>query len=141
MSIHLEAVDHVGMQATHEEEMALFEKISACIHEMREGADYRQVLEESLSVLLVHAQAHFAEEEQMMEEIGFPSLEAHAQEHAEALVRLEAIVETWRKYENLEVLERGLMIDYYDWLKHHVLTMDMLTARFINIHQMQQEAS
>lgn len=141
MSAHLEAVDHVGMQTTHEEEMALFEKISAYIHEIRKGSEHKQELESLLTRLFEHAQIHFAEEEQMMQEIDFPSYEAHAQEHTEALVRLEAIVETWRKYENLDVLERGLMIDYYDWLKHHVLTMDMLTARFINIHQMQQEAS
>jgi hemerythrin len=72
-----------------------------------------------------HLAEHFAEEERLMRAAGFPPHRIHAAEHRSALAACE------------KALARGQARDFLEaqfplWFRHHLATMDRVTARFLN---------
>ena len=71
------------------------------LHEtMLQGAD-RKTLDEFLSQLLEHSQAHFAYEEQLTSQHNYPGYEAHKSEYSRLMQHLVDLAE---RYKNCELL-------------------------------------
>jgi hemerythrin-like metal-binding protein len=80
----------------------------------------------AFEILLKQVHDHFKEEEQAMEEIAFPGISCHRDQHAQALNALQ--------HANLRVKEgavaegREIGVLFSQWLTFHISTMDRMLA-------------
>ncbi|WP_165840015.1 transporter substrate-binding domain-containing protein [Motiliproteus coralliicola] len=113
-----------GSDAVDGQHQHLFEEANRMIELMVEGADKAQVTTQ-IGQLLEFIEEHFRDEERLLEEVGYPEANTHANEH-QVLIR--------RGYELLSDFNRGLIdnnrIIYYltqEVITNHLLISD---ARF-----------
>lgn len=88
-----------------------------------------------LDELLEHTRHHFAEEERLMQEVGFPPYPIHKGEHDRVLADMSARSQRWKQDRDVEALREWLDQAVGDWFMAHVGTMDSVTAEFINMRQ------
>lgn len=84
-----------------------------------------------LDELLEHTRHHFAEEERLMQETGFPPYPMHKGEHDNVLADMAARVERWKQGHDVAALREWLDREIGDWFVNHVSSMDFVTAGFI----------
>lgn len=113
------------MNRDHEEFATLREQLLARI---AEGA--RESIDAMLDELHAHTQRHFAAEEQLMRDTGFPVYPIHKDEHERVLGDIATRIAHWRKHGDLAALGHWLDAAVGDWLLAHVETMDTVTAGF-----------
>ena len=119
------------MNLVHAEEVELLNRIEALLDT---GAS-EEVLSEALETLFEHTRAHFANEERLMRESGFPAYDMHKAEHDRVLNAFQLLMMDWRTQK-----DNGLIRDYVcaetpQWLHQHIATMDTVTAQFIALAQ------
>ncbi len=84
-----------------------------------------------LDRLLEHTRSHFAEENRLMQETGFPPYPMHKGEHDRVLDDMESRIARWKQGRDTKALSGWLEVGLVDWFVSHVSTMDYITARFI----------
>ena len=100
------------------------------LHEtMLQGAD-RAALDELLSQLLEHSQAHFAYEEQLMSQHNYPGYEAHKSEHSRLTQHL---VDLAGRYKNGELLlSFAIVLELKGWAVVHIEKSDKPLGTFLH---------
>ena len=88
-----------------------------------------------LDELLIHTRHHFSEEERLMLETRFPPYSMHKGEHDSVLAEMSAQIEEWKQKRNAGVLNEWLDHSVGDWFVNHVITMDFVTAGYIEMKQ------
>lgn len=107
----------------------LFSTVTELEHALRAGrAD--DVINQLLGQVIEHTITHFATEERLMEECGFPGLDAHRRDHQELCQKLTMF--------NLSNLAGGpdvaaaLLSLLQAWLHDHILKTDKEYSSFLN---------
>jgi hemerythrin len=86
--------------------------------------DCRSVIETVLETLLVYGRFHFAREERLMRESGFPGAEFHRSEHQAFARDIEALRLSCPRRPTVETTRQ--LLDYLTaWLRHHILIQDV----------------
>ncbi len=88
-----------------------------------------------LDELLSHTRHHFAEEERLMRETGFPPYAMHKGEHDRVLADMAVRIERWKQGGDAAELREWLDRAVGDWFVNHVNSMDFVTAGFIAMRQ------
>lgn len=83
-----------------------------------------------LDRLHAHTVRHFADEEQVMRETGFPVYAVHKEEHDSVLADMIQRIALWKQHRDLAALCHWLEIGVGEWLVGHIGSMDTVTARF-----------
>jgi hemerythrin-like metal-binding protein len=122
-----------GIGLIDSQHQSLFAAVNQLADSFRKGQAQEQATA-SLDFLVAYALEHFQTEEQHMREIGFPGLLQHAQEHARLLEKAHALQEAHA--EGLPVTMQ-VTIFFADWLKHHIIDMDLLYVNFLREQQAQ----
>lgn len=111
---------HAAMDRTHREFVAV-------VQALRAGADAE--LAAGLRAFIVHAQAHFGEEDEAMAASAFPAADCHADEHAtvlrsahEVLARVEA---------GDAAIGREFAAELARWFPSHVAHLDSALAHWL----------
>ena len=108
------------MDDTHREFAALLNKVG-------NAADSELVA--ALDELIVHTEAHFAMEQQWMEEKAFPPAHCHVREHEGVL---EITREVRKRVADGETHLAGVLAKAVaEWFTNHIATMDAVLAAFI----------
>lgn len=81
-------------------------------------------IEERIAFLVDYTFMHFDSEERLLEEVGYPDLEAHKQAHLEFRERMLAIQHAYRANPSAVSAEELLAL-VQDWFAHHILGEDM----------------
>ncbi|MGO9865642.1 MAG: bacteriohemerythrin [Terriglobales bacterium] len=115
-----------AMDAQHKR---LFDIIREVYTAMRSGRG-KDVAGGVLRRLIDYTVNHFAAEEKLMKEHGYPSLAAHCGEHRD----LEATVVAFKKDfdEGSKAITPELMKFLQNWLTTHILTIDQKYSDFLN---------
>lgn len=124
------------MNHTHEEEVALVNRIAEAIEAMEQGDNSVDLLP-LLDEWLVHTRAHFDSEHAIMEACGFPAYAVHRGEHERVFEILNQVIERYRKQGELAPLKQFVMETWPNWFDNHVNTMDFATAHFANMAEQQ----
>ncbi len=131
----LPRVDIDFMNRTHLEEVELVNQVGDMMQRWQSASSNASGSVRSIETLLdhwlEHARAHFARENALMQEYAFPALAVHAEEHRAALALLQERVSDWRRGHDFEPLERFVFHRWPKWFNNHVITMDMMTARYV----------
>jgi len=124
-------VAYAEMNTVHAEEV---EHLNAIETLLDVGASRTQ-LGDALEALFEHTRAHFANEERLMRETGFPPYEMHKSEHDRALNEFQLLMTDWRTTKDDALIREYICERTPAWLHQHIAAMDTVTARFIAMVQ------
>lgn len=112
--------DHAAFAEIHE----------ALVDMLAKGVPYDRV-DSALDELLRHTRAHFAAEERMMIETGFPAYPVHKGEHERVLAEMSEQIEHWTRGRDAKAFGDWMRLTLADWFVTHVASMDLMTSRFV----------
>jgi hemerythrin len=115
------------MNTVHAEEAELLNRIESLLDANASEED----LSKTLETLFEHTRAHFANEERLMRETGFPPYAMHKAEHDRALNEFQLVMMDWRTKKDNNILREYIGSTVPQWLHQHIATMDTATANFI----------
>ncbi len=124
----LPLVAYPQMNDVHYEEVELLNRLITLLSE--EPSQHGQIAQ-TLDELLEHTKAHFANEEQLMQETMFPAMQMHQDEHQRVLQELQTYIDSWKNQHEAPVLLHYFSVIIPQWLHRHISTMDTMTAQFI----------
>ena len=120
-SVNIAEMDH--------QHQRLFRMVAELEHALRTGrAD--SIIDEVLEKVIQHTISHFAAEEDLMQQHGFPGLAAHRCDHQTLAQQLAAF--------NLSTLAGrpdippALLVFLQSWLRDHILKTDKEYSEFLN---------
>ena len=119
------------MNLDHAEFVALRDKLLVLLQSQPSDNEVNSLLDE----LFEHTRRHFAEEERLMLETGFPPYPVHKGEHDQVLANMTAQLERWKYGRDAAATRDWLDKAVGDWFITHVGTMDLVTAGFIEMKQ------
>lgn len=114
-------VGHPAMDDTHRE-------FVDCLDTLLQAPD--EGLPQALDAFIVHARAHFGEEDHWMRTTGFPPRDCHIDEHAKVLASVEEVREILHQQGNV-ALCRELAQALRDWFPGHVQHLDSALATWL----------
>jgi hemerythrin len=83
--------------------------------------------------LFDYAALHFATEERLMEEHGFPALEIHLMEHRKFVERVKALKMNFKKNKTDKyTLPNDVLTFLWEWLQTHILKTDKQYGSYLN---------
>jgi hemerythrin len=115
------------MNAVHAEEVEQLNRIEALLDVNAPEGE----LSEALEAFFEHTRAHFANEERLMRDVGFPAFQMHKAEHDRALNEFQLVMMEWRNRKDDTVIRDYICGETPQWLHQHIATMDTVTANFI----------
>jgi hemerythrin len=127
--IPLVAVD--SMNQTHMDEVDLINRLHELLQQHQTGAGDDAAVSAALDAFETHVVEHFAAEEQLMLETGFPAYPVHRGEHERVLAALRDLLRVYREAGNLRPFADYLENGHLHWAYNHIATMDTMTAFFI----------
>jgi hemerythrin len=124
-------VDLEEMNEVHYEEADIVNNIDELITKKSAGEDVQEDLIDALEGFVTHTEAHFANEQRLMDEYMFPATHCHESEHSAALANIREVVDAYKKSGDLTALSSFFRQQLPGWLDNHIATMDAVTAGFI----------
>lgn len=129
----------VGVPALDSDHRCLV-RIINLLAEVDHGAEARSTVETVLETLAMYARYHFAREERVMEQCGFPASHFHRAAHEEFTDYVHGL--------RVRLAGRGTpdlakeLFDYLtQWLRHHILIQDMAYKPYVRgVHGASQGA-
>ena len=115
-----------SMNATHAEEVALLRDLLSAL----EADDVARVAELA-ATFAAHVEEHFAREERLMEQHGFPPYPIHKSEHDRMRPLVAEHCAGVGSADGRVALLRFIREEFLPWLTSHVATMDTATAHFL----------
>ncbi|MBM9614362.1 bacteriohemerythrin [Desulfobulbus rhabdoformis] len=110
-----------GIDAIDQQHHHLVDLVNKLHHAMRVRAG-KSVLGATLAELAQYTVEHFKDEERMMEEAGYPKLDAHKREHEKLVAQ---VVDFQKQFESGSVtITLDLMNFLSDWLINHIKRVD-----------------
>jgi len=119
----------VNIASLDRQHQGLFDTINELKEALASG-NGREALEGVLQRLVQYAATHFAAEEMLMEEYGFPGLATHRVEHQSFQRKVAKYVEDFRAGKTGTLV--SLMMFLQGWLKEHILRTDKAYGEFLN---------
>lgn len=115
-----------SMNDTHLEEILIINRLETASRD----SDIEAV-HEILKELLEHTEIHFSDEEDTMEEAVFPAFKMHKSEHDRHLHELKSVIKYFEEHKDTRAISAYIEGNLTPWLKHHIETMDTMTALFL----------
>lgn len=120
----------IGIDAMDEEHRELIGLMKNVFLENEKSANKPQ-LTESVNRLIGFTRKHFADEEKLMTEMGFPDFQKHKAQHAEILSRLDKDFEHFKKSPSSNLTD-GFFSFLLFWLKNHIQNADRQYSNHFN---------
>jgi len=132
-SLSPENIPSVGidfMDQTHREEVEIVISLKQKIKNRLSAEQDETEITQLLKLWLEHTQAHFARENELMLETGFPAYSVHSGEHENALKHMQTVMDDWHQNKNIDRLKDYVFSLWPDWFMMHVNSMDKVTAEY-----------
>lgn len=123
---HMPRVALDEMNQTHEEELVL---IHALAQQLANSESTMTDVQAAADAWFSHTQAHFANEERIMQQVSFPAYRMHKAEH-DRVLELVAQLMAQLAEGNRDPLYHFIMDEWPVWFDRHVRSMDTATALF-----------
>ena len=126
----VEEMDVEQMQQTHENEIKLLNSIEKLAFGYEKNEAQKRELEEKLDAYIAHVKAHFASEEDLMQQYDFPSYEMHKLAHDMFLIDLAYATRQWKEFGDIAKII-NFAYKTPEWIVMHVNGVDAPTARYL----------
>jgi len=107
----------------------LVDMVNQLFDAMKSGKG-NQVMGDILKQLIAYTQTHFAAEERLMKQYGYPDFEAHKKEHNALVIQVLDLQKQFQ--EGKAVLTQHVMTFLRDWLSKHIQGDDKKYGVFFN---------
>lgn len=114
-------VAYEPMNEVHENEIKILEKL---LKKLKNNEDFKKEFEE----FFADVKKHFRFEEELMQKYNFFAYVPHKMEHDKIIQELEEI-----KNKNEKEVLKYFNERFLPWLDNHILTIDTVTAGFLNM--------
>jgi hemerythrin len=119
----------VGIERIDSQHKSLVEMINDLFRAMSNRED-KEFIQPLISNLISYAASHFKDEEQLMQQAGFPDLNNHKREHEDFTLKIKQFQLRHSKGEAALSLE---IINFLkEWLLDHIITKDRKYARYMS---------
>lgn len=115
-----------GIASIDEQHRQLVDLVNRFDEASRRGRGTR-IMNEILNELIGYTQEHFAHEEKLMAEAGFPGLKKHQGRHRQLLQKVERLQFEFSRDGRRVTAEVRDLLEY--WVKSHILNDDMAFSR------------
>ena len=120
----------IGVPLIDRQHRALVSALDTLTEECARGK-WPDTIEKTLNFIIAYTKEHFADEERVQAECGFPEMEAHKRMHADLILQVSLLVD--------ELQKSGRSIDLFtkinkalvDWVIHHIGAEDKKIGLFI----------
>ncbi|HET9595343.1 MAG TPA: hemerythrin family protein [Anaeromyxobacteraceae bacterium] len=119
-----------GLPELDRQHRELFVRLDALIEAIRRGSS-RQEVGHTLAFLRQYVVTHFADEEVLMREVGFPGREEHTAEHAAFVRDLTALEAEHRRDGASPGLVVRVNVWLTSWLRTHIYDADRRIGSFV----------
>jgi len=119
----------VGIAAVDEQHRELFRRVDALLQATTDGNPVEAT--RMLGFLAEYVEFHFAAEEALMRDHGYPGIEAHLAEHVHLRNQVALVAEEYRRSGPVPALVSRMHHLLADWLRAHVGLTDSAMARFM----------
>jgi len=116
-----------SMNQTHYNEIDIINNLHRLLTGEGQGDELKKAIEEFAD----HVEKHFASEEALMSQYGFPAYPVHKGEHDRVRSELFTIINGWRHNGDTGPLLDYLVNVHPQWAQNHIATMDNMTAHFL----------
>lgn len=118
---------NIGLPILDEQHKRLFAIFDDLLAAIVEGQG-EEILKDIFDRLKAYTEEHFRDEEAYMKEIGFPDLEAHADEHILLLTRVNTM---WRLIKGGETISpKSVSLFVSEWISDHILQKDVAIGEY-----------
>ena len=125
----LPMVNFDEINSVHKEEVALLNSLFT-LFDNSSSQDKQIVLK--LNELLLHIREHFANEERLMKESYYQSLNMHKAEHGKIINEVQMHIMEFRNRKERDLLIEYFKEDFPTWLEQHILSMDITLAEHLS---------
>lgn len=109
----------------------LINRVNKLTEECKVGAE-KVVSVQTMDFLLDYTHKHFADEEKLQEECGYPLLDAHKAQHAAFVKAVRELEEMLMEEEGpTEAFVEAVKKNVVDWLLNHICVWDKQLAQFV----------
>ena len=119
---------NTGIQLIDEQHQELFRIVDRLRRQVQDGAD-RGEIEALLEELVACSERHFATEETIMGQSGYPDLAQHVSEHATMLTSLHELLDKFQESQHVLALMVPTFME--GWLRHHISDGDFGFVTFL----------
>lgn len=120
----------VGVEVVDSQHKQLFDLINELYKAFNEGHAQERITK-VMDGLVKYTGYHFREEEALMEQAGYPDLEAHKEKHR----KLVAQVMNYQRQLNEGELDDGALLKFLkEWLSNHIMGVDKFYVSHMHRH-------
>jgi hemerythrin len=127
----LPRVDLDSMNEVHLEEVDIVNELSDLLDAYDGDESAIPMIGIRFEELIEHTKAHFASEERLMVDGGFPPFPMHRGEHERQLERVATVYSQWTSSQDVDLLREFVQRELPEWVMNHILTMDTVTAQYL----------
>ena len=109
--------------------MKLVEMINE-LHQAMITGNAKDILRKIIDELITYTTVHFADEERMMKDYGYPGTAVHKEEHELLVKQVLGLQEQFNS--GRTVLTLGVMMFLKNWLMNHIQSIDKKFGLFLN---------
>lgn len=133
MRLEWSARHSVNVKEIDEQHQHFIDMINGMIDAL-ENDKVREVVDRTLHELIEYAVYHFATEEKLMEQAGYPGLGRQREEHAELLKKLDVLLEKRKTTADINDFYEDLLDFMGSWLIAHLIYEDKQYTESLNEH-------
>ena len=119
----------VGVGALDQDHRSMFSMLNQMNDALQDGTE-GAMMAPLLDRLLLYTREHFAREEALMAECGYPDLAAHRREHQQLAVQVRALHQRLTDG-STESLGREVLVLFKTWLTSHIRVSDFLYKPYL----------
>jgi len=123
----------MGVPELDKQHQELFQRLDALMHAVRHGSS-RDEVGRTLSFLCGYVRTHFAEEERLMRETGYPALPDHKAQHDRFSGDLAALEAEHKRDGPSPSLILRVNARVSTWLRDHIYRVDRALAEHLRAH-------
>jgi len=119
----------VNVKQFDDQHMKLVDLVNK-LHDAMKVGKGSEVIGEVLKSLVAYTQSHFADEERLMKQHGYPDYENHKKEHNQLVMQVQDV--NRKVQQGSPALTQSVMLFLRDWLVKHIQGEDKKYGPFLN---------
>lgn len=119
----------VNVKQFDDQHMKLVDLVNK-LHDAMKVGKGSEVIGEVLKSLVAYTQSHFADEERLMKQHGYPDYENHKKEHNQLVMQVQDVNK--KVQQGSPALTQSVMLFLRDWLVKHIQGEDKKYGPFLN---------
>jgi len=120
----------VGSELIDDQHRSLIERVNRLVAAIEEGREEEEIAQ-LFEFLKEYTQDHFAAEERLMAETGYPDRENHAAEHQSFCAKIADLERRMAAEGMTAVLKRDFDEAVIDWLFEHICRIDRALGQYL----------